>query len=105
MLSPKQRAKLASLAQRAESLASLGKAGLTEAFVSRLDVLLGDHELVKLRLGALPEGDRKEGRRVLAAELAQRTRSELVTLIGNVAVFFRRQDKPERRKVELGDEE
>ena len=98
MLSPKQRAKLAGAAQTLASLASLGRAGLTDAFVARLDVLLRDHELVKLRFG-----DRKDEKRELAAELAQRTRSELVTMIGNVAVFFRQNPDPERRKVELGD--
>ena len=93
MLSAKRRAALAGFAQTLDSLASLGKAGLTEAFVARLDVLLGDHELVKVRLG-----ERREERRALAAEIAQRTRSELVTVIGTVAVLFRPDPDPERRR-------
>ncbi len=98
MLSPKQRARLAGMAQRLGSLASLGRAGLTDAFVARMDDLLDHHELVKMRFQ-----DFKDSRRGLAAELAQRTRSELVVEIGNVAVFFRRNEDPERRKVEPGD--
>lgn len=98
MLSPKQRSKLASVAQTLESLASLGKAGLSDAFVARLDVLLGDHELVKLRFGG-----HKEEKSALAAEIARRTDSELVRMIGNVAIFFRQNPNPEKRKIELGD--
>jgi len=99
MLSSKQRAKLASLAQTAASLASLGRAGLTDAFVSRMDVLLRAHELVKMRFQ-----DFKDSKRELSAELARRTNSELVSMVGNVAVFFRRNEDPERRKIELGEE-
>jgi RNA-binding protein len=103
MLSSKERATLASAAQKARSLASLGKAGMTEAFVARVDALLGQHELVKLRLAAGEGAEGREEKRALAAALAERTKSELVTVIGNVAVLFRRNPDPDRRKVLLGE--
>ncbi len=98
MLDSKQRSRLAGLAQTRESLISLGRAGASDAFVSRLDVLLSDHELVKLRFG-----DFKESKRELAQELAGRTRSELVRLIGNVAIFYRRNPDPEKSKIDLDE--
>ncbi|MEI6873765.1 MAG: YhbY family RNA-binding protein [Spirochaetota bacterium] len=96
MLTSKQRSHLASLAQDLPDLIQLGKAGKTPALVAQLDRLLDSHELVKLRFSGLKE-ERKELSRLLAAE----TRSELVRLIGNTAVFWRRQADPEKRKIEL----
>ena len=98
MLEPRQRARLAGAAHKLDPLASLGRAGLTEAFAARLDTLLSHHELVKLRFQ-----DFKERKRELSAELAERTRSELVALIGNVAVFYRPAEDPEKRKYEAGE--
>jgi len=40
--------------------------------------------LVKMKFS-----DFKEEKKTLAPEIADRTQSELVTLVGNVAVFFR----------------
>ena len=99
MLGPKLRAELASAAQALDCAVSLGKAGLTDALAARLGVLLGQHELVKLRFG-----DRKDERRELAAELARRTGGELVRIIGNVAVFYRADPDPAKRRYEAGAE-
>lgn len=96
MLTSKQRSHLASLAQSLPDLVQLGKAGKSPALVAQLDRLLDSHELVKLRFSGLKE-ERKELSRLLAAE----TRSELVRLIGNTAVFWRRQADPEKRKIDL----
>jgi len=95
MLGSKQRAALASAAQKLSCLASLGRAGLTEAFAARVDILLKHHELLKVRFQ-----DFKERKDELAAELAQRTGSELVSTIGNVVVIYRRAEDPEKRKFE-----
>ena len=62
----------------------LGHAGLTDGFVASLNHALEHHGLVKIRFT-----DFKEEKKTLAPEIAERTQSELVTLVGNVAVFFR----------------
>lgn len=98
MLNSKQRSHLAGLAQTLEPQIMLGKGGASEAFVGQLERILADHELVKLRFV-----DFKESRHELAVELAARTKSELVRVIGNVAVFFRRNPNPEKRTVDFGD--
>lgn len=96
MLSSKERSRLAGLAQTIDPLLSLGRQGATESFAEHLESLLEAHELVKLRFV-----DFKESRRELAVELATRTRSELVRVIGNTAILFRRNPDPKKRKVEL----
>lgn len=97
MLTPKQRAALSAMAQSRPCLVSLGRSGASPDLIERLAVLLGQHELVKLRFG-----DFKESRRELAAELAERTGCELVRLIGAVAVFYKPSPDPERRKIDPG---
>jgi len=96
MLDSKTRARLAGIAQTRGCLVTLGRAGASDALVARLGDLLDEHELVKLRFG-----DLKESRREAAAGLAERTGSEVVRLVGNVALFWRRNPDPERRKIEL----
>ena len=96
MLSSKQRARLAGLAQTKDCLVTLGRAGATPELTERLAVLLAQHELVKLRFA-----DHRESRRELAEALAKGSGGELVRLIGNVAVFWKRNPDPEKRKVEI----
>jgi RNA-binding protein len=96
MLSSKDRSRLASLAQTKDCLISLGRAGASPALVERLSILLAQHELVKLRFG-----DFKEGKAEIASSLAATTGSEVVRIIGNVVVFWKRNPDPEKRTVDL----
>ncbi len=96
MLNSRQRTYLSGLAQSMECLVTLGRAGATPELADRLDELLGAHELVKLRFG-----DFKESRRELAEALAQRTSSELVRVIGFVAVFWKRNPDPDKHKIDI----
>ena len=96
MLSSKQRAALMRLAQTKDCLVSLGRAGASPELAARLAELLAQHELVKLRFV-----DFKESRRELAADLAARTDSEVVRVIGGVAVFFKASPSPDKHKVDL----
>ena len=86
--------KLKSLAQRLDAVLALGKAGATDAFIKSLDEALGQHELVKLKFAAF-----KDERKTLAPQLAEKTNSHLVWIVGHVAVFYRQQPDAEKRKV------
>jgi RNA-binding protein len=97
MLSAKQRGRLAAIAQGRGCLASVGRAGATEALAGRLEELLARHELVKLRLA----GEDGDARRELAEELAARTASELVRIIGKVAVLYKANPDPASRAIDL----
>lgn len=89
------------LRKRAKSLTavgSVGKAGLTEAAVSAVDRLLGDHELVKIRL----QRGLEVGRAEVAQELAQATGSACVAVTGRTVVLYRaNEDLPAARRIVL----
>jgi len=74
----------------------LGKEGLSEALRRALDTQLDNDELVKLRFVS-----GKEERRESAETLAAQTSSELVQIVGNVAVFYRPSRNPEKRVLVL----
>ena len=86
--------KLKSLAQKLEPVLALGKSGASEGFLKSLDEVLGQHELVKIKFAAF-----KDERKTLAPQLAKKTGSQLIWIVGHVAVFYRQQPDPEKRKV------
>jgi RNA-binding protein len=93
-LSNKQISKLKSLAQRLEPVVYVGKAGVTDELLAAIEQALGDHELIKIKFTAF-----KEEKESLASEMATRTHSELVWIVGHVAVLYRAQTDPARRRV------
>lgn len=96
MLTSRQRSYLASLAQTREPLLMVGRAGESEGVVARLDDLLRSHELVKLRFA-----DFKDEKPSISSSLAEKTKSEVVRLIGNTAIFYRTNPDPDKRKIEF----
>lgn len=95
-LSNRQIRQLRSLAQRLDPILHLGKAGVTDAFIASVDQALNDHELIKIKFTAF-----KETKKPLAEEIAARTHSELVGIVGHVVVFYRMQPDPAKRRVPL----
>ena len=95
-LTNQQRRALKALAQRLDPAMHVGKAGVTETFIAALSEALAARELIKIKFTALQE-QRKE----LSAEIAARTDSHLVWIVGHVAVFYRTQPDPARRRVSL----
>lgn len=96
MLSAKQRSFLGGLASKDAVLSHLGKSGPTEAFVAQLALLLERHELIKVKFV-----DFKDEKKTISANLAAATKSELVRLIGNTAIFYKQNPDPEKRSIEL----
>ena len=72
-------------AQRLEPVLKVGHAGITPEFLAGLDRALNEHQLVKVRFG-----DFKEEKKTLTPMIAEKSGSEVVTRVGNVAVFYRR---------------
>ena len=71
-------------AQLLDPILKLGHAGLTDAFVASLGAALDHHGLVKIRFT-----DFKDQKKTLAVEIAGRTGAELISRVGNVAVYYR----------------
>lgn len=93
-LSNPQIRKLKGLAQRMEPTLTLGKAGLSDAFIQSLNLELDRHELVKLKLAEF-----KEERKTIAPQLAERTGSHLIALVGHVIVLYRRNEALAQHKL------
>jgi len=84
LLSNPQIRELKARAQRMKPALKVGHDGLTPAFIAALDEMLRHHELVKVKFA-----DFKEQKKELAPQLAEKTGSELIMRVGNVAVLFR----------------
>lgn len=88
--------KLKGMAQRMDASLKIGKQGLSEGFIKSLQEELSRHELVKVKFTEF-----KEQKKELAPQLAERTHSHLITLLGNVAVYFRRNTDEARQKIKF----
>lgn len=95
-LTEAQRKYLRGLGHRLQPLARVGNAGLSDAFVAEVDHTLSHHELVKVRV---PSGGDRAGRDAAITGLAERLGAEVVTRIGHVAVFYRR--NPQTPRIQL----
>jgi RNA-binding protein len=78
------RRELKARAQKLEPILKVGHAGLTPGFVASVDVALKAHSLIKIRFT-----DFKVEKKTLAPLIAEKTGSELIVRVGNVAVFYR----------------
>ena len=74
----------------------VGKAGLSEPFLQSVRETLAHRELIKVKFDEF-----KDQKKTLAPQLAEKTESRLVTLIGNVAVLYRQNPDPEKRYVKI----
>ncbi len=95
-LSSSQRQWLRKHAHDLRPVAQVGKSGLTEQVVAAVAQALAAHELIKVKFM-----DYQDQRRQLADTLVEETGSELVGIIGNVAILYRQQDDPARRTIAL----
>lgn len=91
----KQRQFLRGLAHSLEPIVQIGSKGIGGGVVQQITGQLAAHELIKIRFNTESSVEPAE----VAAELAQRTRSELVQKIGRTLVLYRRHD--EKPKIEL----
>ena len=74
----------------------VGRAGVTDAVVREVDEALEARELIKVRLS----GDRDERARAAAA-IAQRTGAEVAGRVGRIAILYRENPDPARRRIAL----
>lgn len=66
----------------------LGAKGLTEAVVAETNIALLAHELIKVKIN----GAEKEDRIVMANNLCQQLQAELVQMIGNTIIIYRKNE-------------
>lgn len=90
-LSGKQKGYLRGLAHSRPVIVSLGSKGLSDSLSNELQQALEHHELVKIKLPAMPKAEREQ----LLQSICTATHAEAVQLIGRVGVIFRASDPSE----------
>lgn len=94
-MTSKQRAYLKGLAMNIEPILSLGKASLTPEFTNSVAEALAARELVKINVLKNCMDDPRE----IAAIIVERTKSEIVQVIGRKIVFYK--ESKDKKKIEL----
>lgn len=99
-MTSKQRAKLRSQANSLEPLFQIGKGGISDAFIKQAKDALLKRELIKLKvlLETSPITPRQA-----ADEIAKRTDSEVVQVVGGSMIFYKynpdlHKDEKKKRK-------
>ena len=95
-MTSKQRAYLKGLAMTMDPILQLGKGGLIPENTAAVDEALAARELIKISVLQ----NCLEDPRQMAEVLAERTRSQIVQVIGKKIVLYR-EGKNEKKKIEL----
>ena len=83
-------------AHHLKPLVIIGQQGVTDTVIQAINDALDLHELIKIKFNSF-----KEQKKELAAEIEQQTRSELLGIIGNIAIYYRQQPDQDKRKIQL----
>ncbi len=93
-----QKKHLRGLAHGVKPVVQIGKEGITEGVIRATDEGLALHELIKIKFNNLKERDLKEA---ITGEIAAKTGSEPVGMIGHTAILYRQQADPAKRRIAL----
>ena len=95
MLTSKQRAALKSIASTEDTILQVGKNGIVDTLVIQVSDALKAREIIKMKVleGAMLSPAEA------AAERAEKTKSEVVQVIGNKIVLFKR--NPQNPKIKF----
>ena len=96
-MTSKQRSCLKGIAMTTEPIFQIGKASLTPEITAAIDEALEARELIKISVlkNCLDDGDS------MAEILAERTRAEVVQVIGKKIVLYRQAKEEKKRKIVL----
>ena len=95
-MTPAQRAYLRRLAHSLPVTVMVGKHGLTEGFLTKIEQELNAHELIKVRFL-----DFKDMKQSFTDTIVAETGANLVAIIGHTAILYRQHADPAQRKIQL----
>lgn len=95
-LTSKQKKQLRGAAQRLDAMIKLGKNGLAPTFITAVNELLEQHELIKIKFGEF-----KDEKKELTAKLVTETGATFITQVGHTVVLYRENPDAEKRKIKL----
>lgn len=93
-----QRKYLKGLAHGLKPVVFVGQKGITPEVTKAIDDALNKHELIKVKFVDFKEKSQKAE---IAAAIEKEIASEQVGMIGHMALFYRQQKDPEKRKIAL----
>jgi len=70
----------------------IGQHGLSDNVHNEIDIALGHHELIKVRV----PGQAREDKKAMIDSICKKHRADLIQGIGNVAVLYRRNSEIDR---------
>ena len=76
----------------------VGQKGLSSTVTRAVHESLEKHELIKVKFGDFKE---KSEKKEMAGIIEKETASQLVGMIGHIAIFYRQQKDPEKRKIRV----
>lgn len=97
MITTKQRAFLRGLGQNLDPIFQIGKNSLTPEFTEAIIEVLEAREMIKISVLKNCDDEPKE----LAGILADRTHSEVVSVVGKKIVLYKMAKDEKKRKIEL----
>lgn len=86
------------LAHSLKPVVFVGQKGITATVLESIQAALDTHELIKVKFVDFKDRRLKAA---CAAEVERKTGSCLAGVIGHMAIFYRRQPDPEKRKIAL----
>ncbi len=101
MLKGFQRKYLRGLAHAYKPVLLIGQKGISESLSEALEEALESHELIKVKFIDFKE---KEQKKEIIAELEKANACEMVGMTGHIAIFFRQNRDPEKRKITIPKE-
>jgi RNA-binding protein len=93
-----QKKYLRGLAHSLKPVVLIGQKGLTNELIKSAEQALEIHELIKVKFNDFKE---KEQKKKISQEFEKSTRAELVGNVGHIYIYFRQQDDPEKRRIQL----
>ncbi len=95
-MTPAQRAYLRRLAHSLPVTVMVGKNGLTEGLLTKIEQELNAHELIKVRFL-----DYKDMKQSFTDTIVAETGANLVAIIGHIAILYRQHADPAQRKIQV----
>ena len=96
VLEPAQRKSLRKQAHHLKPTVFVGKDGMSDTVIGAVKEALDAHELIKVRFI-----DFKNIKKDLSTRMAERSGSELVGVIGHLAILYREHPDEKKRKIDL----
>jgi RNA-binding protein len=97
MITTKQRAFLRGLGNALDPVMQIGKDGITDNVLNGVNLLLEARELVKFKMLRNCDEDAK----TLANEIARRVGADVVQVIGNIFILYKRSTRKDFKHIQL----